>query len=237
MTRNILFYTAMWVPIVLGSPVALIYIILVKLGLGRLLEGFIYFGSSNWAKMVLKTTGSTIKVEGLEKIPDEKGLCFVGNHQSAIDILIVLSVLPVTVGYIAKKQLLYYPFLNLWIVALRSALIDRGNIKKALQSIEKGVEFIKKGNSMIIFPEGTRSKSDTMGTFKKGSIKLATRAGATIVPVTISGSWHAWEENLRIGPADIKFTVHEAVPTKGISPEERKALGNKLCEVIKGSLS
>ena len=237
MTRNILFYTAMWVPIVLGSPVALIYIILVKLGLGRLLEGFIYFGSSNWAKMVLKTTGSTIKVEGLEKIPDEKGLCFVGNHQSAIDILIVLSVLPVTVGYIAKKQLLYYPFLNLWIVALRSAFIDRGNIKKALQSIEKGVEFIKKGNSMIIFPEGTRSKSDTMGTFKKGSIKLATRAGATIVPVTISGSWHAWEENLRIGPADIKFTVHEAVPTKGISPEERKALGNKLCEVIKGSLS
>ncbi len=135
----------------------------------------------------------------------------------ALDILIVLSVLPVTVGYIAKKQLLYYPFLNLWIVALRSAFIDRGNMKKALQSIEKGVEFIKKGNSMIIFPEGTRSKSDTMGIFKKGSIKLATRAEATIVPVTTSGSWHAWEENLRIGPADIKFTVHEAVPTKGIS--------------------
>ncbi|MCK5199832.1 MAG: 1-acyl-sn-glycerol-3-phosphate acyltransferase, partial [Spirochaetales bacterium] len=94
MTRTIFFYTAMWVPIVLGSPVALIYIILVKLGLGRLLEGFIHFGSSNWAKMVLKTTGSTIKVEGLEKIPDEKGLCFISNHQSAIDILIVLSVLP-----------------------------------------------------------------------------------------------------------------------------------------------
>ena len=236
MTRTIFFYTAMWVPIVLGSPVALIYIILVKLGLGRLLEGFIHFGSSNWAKMVLKTTGSTIKVEGLEKIPNEKGLCFVGNHQSAIDILIVLSVLPVTVGYIAKKQLLYYPFLNLWIVALRSAFIDRGNVKKALQSIEKGIEFIKKGNSMIIFPEGTRSKSDTMGTFKNGSIKLATRAEATIVPLTISGSWHAWEENLRIGPADIKFTVHEAVSTKGISADERKALGNKLEMVIKGSL-
>lgn len=236
MTRTILFYTAMWVPIVLGSPVALIYIILVKLGLGRVLEGFIHFGSSNWAKMVLKTTGSTIKVEGLEKIPNKKGLCFVGNHQSAIDILIVLSVLPVTVGYIAKKQLLYYPFLNLWIVALRSAFIDRGNVKKALQSIEKGIEFIKKGNSMIIFPEGTRSKSDTMGTFKNGSIKLATRAGATIVPLTISGSWHAWEENLRIGPADIKFTVHEAISTRNISPEERKALGNKLEKIIKGSL-
>ena len=237
MTRTILFYTAMWVPIVLGSPVALIYIILVKLRLGILLEGFIHLGSSNWAKMVLKTTGSTIKIEGLEKIPDEKGLCFVGNHQSAIDILIVLSVLPVTVGYIAKKQLLYYPFLNLWIVALGSAFIDRGNVKKAVRSIEKGVEFIKKGNSMIIFPEGTRSKSDTMGTFKNGSIKLATRADATIVPLTISGSWHAWEENLKIGPADIKFTVHEAIPTKGISPDERKALGNKLSEVIKGSLT
>jgi len=237
MLRTILFYTAMWVPIVLGSPVALIYIILVRLGLGRLLEGFIHLGSSGWAKMVLKTTGSTIKIEGLEKIPDEKGLCFVGNHQSAIDILIVLSVLPVTVGYIAKKQLLYYPFLNLWIVALGSAFIDRGNVKKAVRSIEKGVEFIKKGNSMIIFPEGTRSKSDTMGTFKNGSIKLATRADATIVPLTISGSWHAWEENLRIGPADIKFTVHEAIPTKGISPDERKALGNKLSEVIKSSLT
>ncbi|MDA3941346.1 MAG: lysophospholipid acyltransferase family protein [Spirochaetia bacterium] len=237
MARTILFYTAMWVPIVLGSPIALIYIILVKLGLGKLFEGFIHLGSSNWAKMVLKTTGSTITIEGLEKIPDEKGLCFVGNHQSAIDILIVLSVLPVTVGYIAKKQLLYYPFLNLWIVALRSAFIDRGNVKNALRSIEKGIEFIKKGNSMIIFPEGTRSKSDTMGTFKNGSIKLATRAEATIVPLTISGSWHAWEENLRIGAADINFMVHEAVPTRGISADERKALGNKLSEIIGGGLN
>ena len=236
MMRNILFYTAMWVPIVLGSPIALIYIILVKLGLGQLFEGFIHFFSSNWAKMVLNTTGSTIKIEGLEKIPNEKGLCFVGNHQSAIDILIVLSVLPVTVGYIAKKQLLYYPFLNLWILALRSAFIDRGNVKKALRSIEKGVEFIKKGNSMIIFPEGTRSKSDTMGIFKNGSIKLATRAEATIVPVTISGSWHVWEENLKICPADIRFTVHEAVPTKGITTEERKALGSKLSEIVSGGL-
>ena len=226
----------MWVPIVLGSPIALIYIILVKLGLGRLLAGFIHLGSSGWAKMVLKTTGSTIKVEGLEKIPDEKGLCFISNHQSAIDILIVLSVLPVTVGYIAKKQLLYYPFLNLWIVALRSAFIDRRNVRKALRSIEKGVEFIKNGNSMIIFPEGTRSKSDNIGTFRNGSIKLATRAEATIVPLTISGSWHAWEENLRIGPADIRFSVHEPIPTKNMSAEERKALGNRLSEVIKGSL-
>ena len=237
MLRTILFYTAMWVPIVIGSPIALIYIILVKLGFGRLLEGFIHLGSSDWAKMVLKTTGSTIKAEGLEKIPDEKGLCFVSNHQSAIDILIVLSVLPITVGYIAKKQLLYYPFLNLWIAALKSVFIDRKNVKKALRSIEKGVEFIKKGNSMIIFPEGTRSKSDTIGTFKNGSIKLATRAEATIVPLSISGSWHAWEENLRIGPADIQFTVHEPIFTKGISAEERKSLGNKLSQIIKGNLS
>ena len=226
----------MWVPIVLGSPIALVYIILVKLGFGKVLEGFIHIGSSNWAKMVLKTTGSTIAIEGLERIPHEKGLCFVSNHQSAIDILIVLSVLPVTVGYIAKKQLLYYPFLNLWIVALRSAFIDRGNVKNALRSIEKGIEFIKKGNSMIIFPEGTRSKSDTMGTFKNGSIKLATRAEATIVPLSISGSWHAWEEDLRIAPANIKFTIHEAVPTKGISTDERKALGGKLSEIIQGGL-
>jgi 1-acyl-sn-glycerol-3-phosphate acyltransferase len=236
MTRTILFYTAMWVPIVLGSPIALIYIILVKTGLGGLLEGFIHFGSSNWAKLVLATTGSTIKIEGLEKIPSEKGLCFVSNHQSAIDILLVLSVLPVTVGYIAKKELLYYPFMNLWIIALRSVYIERGNIKKAVRSIEKGVEFIKKGNPMIIFPEGTRSKSDTMGTFKNGSIKLATRAEATIVPLSISGSWHAWEENLRIEPADIKFTIHEAVQTKGISTDERKALGGRLFKTIQGSL-
>ncbi|MCF6334198.1 MAG: 1-acyl-sn-glycerol-3-phosphate acyltransferase, partial [Spirochaetales bacterium] len=217
---------------VLSSPIALLYIILIKLGFGTILEGFIHRGSSNWAKMVLKTTGSKIKVEGLEKIPTEKGLCFVSNHQSAIDILIVLSVLPVTVGYIAKKQLLYYPFLNLWIAALRSVYIDRGNTRKALKSIAKGVEFIKKGNSMIIFPEGTRSKSDTMGTFKNGAIKLATRAGATIVPLSIRGSWHVWEETLRIKPSEIEVTIHEAVSTKGISAEERKALGGKLSGII-----
>ena len=58
---------------------------MLKFGLGRLLEGLIHFGSSNWAKLILKTTSSTIKVEGLENIPNKKGLCFVGNHQSAID--------------------------------------------------------------------------------------------------------------------------------------------------------
>ncbi len=227
----------MWVPIVLGVPIALIYIIFIKLGIGWLLEGVVHLGSSKWAKMVLRTTGSSIKVEGLEKIPDEKGLCFIGNHQSAIDILIVLSVLPVTVGYIAKRQLLFYPFLNLWILAFRSVYIDRGNTRKALKSIEKGVEFIKKGNSMIIFPEGTRSKSDIMGTFKNGAIKLATRAEATIVPLTISGSWHAWEEDLKIKPADISFTVHDPISTRGISSEERRALGNRLSNIIGSGLS
>ena len=237
MFRTILFFTAMWLPVIIFSPIALIYILLVKLNIGSWLEGFIHHGASSWAKLVLKTTGSTIKIEGINNIPPEKGLCFISNHQSAVDILIVLAALPMTVGFIAKKQLIYYPFLNIWIIALRSVFIDRGSVKKAMRSIDRGVEFIKKGNSMIIFPEGTRSKSDRIGTFKNGSIKLATRAEATIVPLTIKGSWHVWEENHKIAPANIKFSIHPPIPTKGLQPEEKKALNIELFETIKKVLS
>ncbi len=186
--------------------------------------------------MVLKTSGSNLTITGIDNIPDEKGLCFVSNHQSAVDILVVLATLPVTVGFIAKKQLIYYPFLNLWILAIKSIFIDRGNVRKAVLSIKNGVEFIKKGNSMIIFPEGTRSKGDKPGTFKNGSIKLATKAEATIVPLSISGSWHVWEEKHKISPADILFTIHEPVSTKVLTPDERKSLSDRISNQIKTGL-
>jgi 1-acyl-sn-glycerol-3-phosphate acyltransferase len=232
MLRTFIYFSILWIPVIFLSPIALIYIILMKLRIGGWMEGFIHWGVSGWSKLLFKSSGSTFTVEGLDNIPDEKGLCYVSNHQSAVDILVVLATLPETVGFVAKKQLIHYPFLNLWILAIKSVFIDRGNVRKAVQSIENGVESLRRGNSMIIFPEGTRSKSDTLGPFKGGSIKLATKAEATIVPLTISGSWHIWEEKHSISPADIRFTVHPPIPTKGLSAEERKTLPDRIAAQI-----
>jgi 1-acyl-sn-glycerol-3-phosphate acyltransferase len=89
---------------------------------------------------------------------------------------------------------------------------------------------------MIIFPEGTRSRGGRMGEFRRGSLKLATRAGATVVPITIDGTWRIWEERKRISPAEIAFVIHPPIATEGMGPEERRLLPDRIRSEIASGL-
>jgi 1-acyl-sn-glycerol-3-phosphate acyltransferase len=121
-------------------------------------------------------------------------------------------------------------------ILMRCVFIERKNIKKALSAIEKGVESLRGGNPMAIFPEGTRSRDGKMGEFKPGSIKLATRAEAVIVPVTLSGTGALYEETglFRSGP--VAMTIHPPIPTTGLSRDELKKLPERVRAVIASAL-
>ena len=105
-----------------------------------------------------------------------------------------------------------------------------------MRGIETGIREALDGHPKAIFPEGTRSRGEKMGPFKPGSILMAAKAGVTIVPVTINGTYKLWEENKRIVPAELYLTVHQSIETKGMSEEEQKDLPQQLWDTIASAL-
>jgi 1-acyl-sn-glycerol-3-phosphate acyltransferase len=184
---------------------------------------------------MLRASGARVHIKGRENIPAGNAL-FIGNHQSNIDILLVLSSIQKVIGFIAKKELFSIPLLSFWMKYVGCILIDRKSMRKSALAIEKGAENLKKGASLVIFPEGHRSKGPTMASFKKGSLKLATMSGAMIVPMTISGTYHVYEEHNRIIPADVYLTIHPPIHTDNLTEEEKDGLSDRVEQIIKQAL-
>jgi len=141
-----------------------------------------------WAKSGLKMNGSSIHVSGIENVPETGGVLFVANHQSNFDIPIMVGHIPRDKGFIAKLELLKVPSFSRWMKYIGCIFIDRKDPRQSLTAISKAAERLKAGHSIVIFPEGTRSADGTVGPFKAGGLRLAIKARAPIVPVSISGS-------------------------------------------------
>jgi 1-acyl-sn-glycerol-3-phosphate acyltransferase len=175
-------------------------------------------------------------VYGKEHIPEEDTVCFVSNHQGIADILLISGNLPKVIGFIAKKELKKVPIVNIWMMVTHCIFIDRGNIKQAAEVIDKGAQYIRNGQPMVVFPEGTRSRGPHIGNFKRGSIKLALRSDSLIVPLTVNGTYKIFEEHKRIKPAPVVLVIHPPIDTKHLTAEERKDLPRTLFDIIEGGL-
>lgn len=178
----------------------------------------------HWAKTLVKLTGSKVEVIGQEKIPQGPVL-FVSNHQGNFDVPILIGFLEKPLGFISKVEVKKIPLISRWMEAMNCVFIDRKDRRKAVQSIKDGIATLKKGHSLVIFPEGTRSKGDEMGEFKKGGLRLATDSKVPVVPITISGSYKIMEESkFGFQPAKVKVTVHDPI----FLPQDEKVDGNQL---------
>jgi 1-acyl-sn-glycerol-3-phosphate acyltransferase len=212
--------------------------ILRLLGMKRASRAFMRISARVMARTVIAGLPAKISVEGLEHVPhDTHRLCIVSNHQSLFDIPIVVAYVPILAGFIAKAELKKVPFLNFWLYAMGSIMLDRKSPHSAIKAINEGVERIKNGQPICIFPEGTRSRSPKMGSFKPGSLKLALRSKAVILPVTIRNSYQLFEGPGRISPARIHVTVHPPVPTAELDSASQKTLAERLQTVIGGPLA
>ncbi|MEM5948119.1 lysophospholipid acyltransferase family protein [Spirochaetia bacterium 38H-sp] len=202
----------------------------------RLASYFRCVAPTVWAKSIFMMVGAPVTVEGRENLPAHNRICFVANHESYADIPLVFIATRRSPGFIARKGLEKVPVVGLWMYILKCVLIDRKSLRQGKLAIEKGAEQIKKGTPMVIFPEGTRSKSYKMRPFKGGSFKLAFLSDATIVPLSIVGSFKLYEEYGAVRSHPVKVVIHKPIEIKSLSQEERITLPEKVQEIIASAL-
>lgn len=221
--RKILLFTYAGLFLVFSLPLLLV-IYLIGLFNVPLRNRLAYKIAQWFSGTVLYFLSNDITVTGLENVPSEGSALFVGNHKGLIDVLLTLRYTPRTAGFIAKDSLAKIPGLSWWMSAFQCLFLDRNSSRKALTTILQGIENMKKGQSYIIFPEGTRNMdSDELMPFKKGSLKLAEKSDSLIIPFALRGTDTMYELNnnqVKVGPLWISFG--EPIDLKTLTAEELK---------------
>lgn len=188
-----------------------------------------------WAGKMLQNAGARVETRGREEIPRDRPVVFACNHQGYFDIPLMLTQLDRPHPILAKAETARIPFIRRWMERLGCVFVDRQDSRDGLEALRKAGQLLEEGESLIIFPEGTRSKGDRMGPFKAGAVHIAAKAGVPVVPVRIEGSWRLMEGNGGwIRPASVRVTILPPVETAGLSREEKKELPQRLRRMLGG---
>ena len=200
-------------------------------------DAYIHQASTEWMLGNIRRSGSTVEVSGTENLPKEGPVVFISNHQGNFDIPLIMSYIDMPKGFISKIEAKKIPIVVKWMELIHCVFMDRSTLKGSAGAIIEGIKVIKEGHSLVIFPEGTRSRGDQMGDYKHASFKLATKPGVPIVPITIDGSYKIMEQNHnKITPSHVKLTIHPTVTTKGLSKEALEALPEQVMTTIASAL-
>jgi len=146
--------------------------------------------SKLWSKCLFGVTGVKLEINNphSRQFYSKNKFIFVSNHESNFDIPALFSAIPEALFFIAKKELQKVPFMGWYMWAVGMIFIDRGNREKSKKSMIKAGEQIKRGKNVMSFPEGTRSRTGKVETFKKGSFLLSRSTGIPIIPVSVKGA-------------------------------------------------
>jgi len=187
---------------------------------------------TKWMTPLVRSAGVKYVVEGKENIPDDETVLFMANHQGMFDFPIGITCFKKPCAYIVKKEAESYPLVNHCMRLMDCIYIDRDNAREALKSFDAAARLINDGRSVIIFPEGTRSKTGEIGEFKNGAYKIIEKTHCKVIPVLINGTRHALEETGNVVPTDVKVKILPAFDTKDMDRKQIKALPSKIREML-----
>jgi len=174
-----------------------------------------------WARGLLRFWGVQLAVVGSEHMRPGVSYVVMSNHLSWADIVALFIALPTTPGFLAKRELMRIPFLAQALRSGRHVLIDRAKHGDAMAALARAAEQVRSGNTVLIFPEGTRGDSDTIGAFKKGGFHLAREAKVPILPVGLRGSRGVFPRgSLLVYSGKIEVHIGPEVPASEVSQSE-----------------
>jgi 1-acyl-sn-glycerol-3-phosphate acyltransferase len=192
----------------------------------------LYHTGVNGARLAVWLSGVKLDVRGLEKIPHGRAAVYMPNHQSNVDPPAVISILP-DVLVMAKREFFQVPVLGTAMVYRGFIPIDRKSREKSMAALDQAVESLKAGKSFMAFPEGTRSPDGRLQAFKKGLFVMAIKAGALIVPVSVSGARKIMPKGtFAIHPGTVRITIQDPIPAGEYTPEQRMELIQRTRQAI-----
>ena len=181
-------------------------------------ENFIYAPVRCFVRIGLKLAGVKIVVAGLDRLDPATTYVFTPNHQSIIEVPLMVTYLGRNPAFLAKKELFKIPIFGKGMRQIGIIPVDRSNSAAAIESARSATRNLKTGKSYVVYPEGTRSPDGRLLPFKKGAFLMAVDAGVPVVPITVSGSSRVMPKGkVRVLPGTIRLTIHEPISTTGYS--------------------
>lgn len=187
-----------------------------------------------WAfKTIIAISGTEVIVKGEENVISNRSVLYIGNHRSIFDVLIGYSHCPTRTGFISKNSIEKIPILQIWMERLYCLFLDRSNPRDGLRVVLTAIEYIKKGISIFVFPEGTRTRNGEMSPFKEGTFKIATKTNCPIIPVAFSNTEDIFEGHFPwVKKTRVVMHYGKPIYLDDLTPEEKKHVGAYTQKVI-----
>jgi len=191
-----------------------------------------------WARLIVSAAGIDLRAEGTETIDRKQRYIIIANHYSYFDIPCIFAAIPQPIRFMAKISLFKIPIFG-WAIGRAGFIpIDRKNRRTAVKSFELAVQRIRKGNTVVVFPEEGRSRERTMRQFQRGGFLLALRSGLPILPVAIVGTYDVFSAHAkRVTPGPVTVKVGTPIPTEGLTVREKDRLLTESREQILAMLN
>ncbi|RPH31351.1 MAG: 1-acyl-sn-glycerol-3-phosphate acyltransferase [Bacteroidales bacterium] len=211
---------------------AVIFSILVNQKVGS------YIGGVLWSRLNAILTPMLVKVSGRENVNQMQSYVVVSNHQSVYDIFLIYGWLGIDIKWMMKKELRKIPGIGFGSQKVGHIFIDRSNSKRAFESINEAKRKLVNGTSVVIFPEGTRSQTGELGTFKRGAFKIAYDLNLPILPITLVDTKNILPTNtINILPGRVKMVIHEPIDIKLYSEKEPELLLEEVRRKVSSAIS
>lgn len=233
MVRTVWFFMSLVFSLIVTGLIIPFWHFLGLLGLSDVQKKLSHYTSYFWARFLIAMAGMKVRVSGLENVPPDKAVLFVSNHQSNFDIPVLLGYINKSKGFLAKIELTKLPVIHSWMKKMGCVFINRSDRRQSLKAIHQCIEVIKSGQSMVIFPEGTRSRGPVMRAFKKGSLRVAEKVRVPIIPIVINGTYKLMEaNNNKIKSSDVEIKILRPVYYDQLPAAEKGKLNDYIREMI-----
>lgn len=238
MLRKTYWYSMGWVYLIVTYPMLWLVRLYARIGKIDKRDGLADKMSSRICRVLFYLSGSEITISGFENVPKEGAVLFVSNHQGHFDGLVIHGFIDKPKGFVSIIEASKAPVISTWMKEMNSVFMDRKDLRQSLACINEAIRLLQTGHSMVVFPEGKLSASAEPNEFNRGWLKLATRSGVPILPISIDGTYKAFGKNGEwVKPAHVKCVISEPIYVTDLKKADEIAFVNKLKTIIMQNVS